>query len=110
MSQAPPFHAIRTRIPMTKPQYPDVSLYIDGAWCAAVEGATLAVLNPADGSEIGRVAHASRADLDRALAAAERGFRLWRKTSGFDRAATLRRAADLMRERAEAIAPLVTLE
>jgi succinate-semialdehyde dehydrogenase/glutarate-semialdehyde dehydrogenase len=95
---------------MTKPQYPDVSLYIDGAWSAAVEGATLPVLNPADGSEIGRVAHASRADLDRALAAAERGFRIWRKTSGFDRAATLRRAADLMRERAEAIAPLVTME
>jgi succinate-semialdehyde dehydrogenase / glutarate-semialdehyde dehydrogenase len=92
------------------PHYPDTSLYIDGAWSGAAEGATLAVHNPADGREIGRVAHAGRADLDRALAAAERGFRLWRKTSAFDRAVVLRRAADLMRQRADAIAPFMTLE
>src|SRR6185295_14671987 len=47
--------------------YVDTRLFIGGAWQDAADGRTLAVHNPATGEEIGRVAHASRADLDRAL-------------------------------------------
>ncbi len=56
------------------------------------------------------MAHAERADLDRALEAAQRGFRTWRKVSAFDRSKLLRKAADLLRERAAMIAPLLTQE
>ena len=48
------------------PAYPDVLLLIDGAWCKAASGKTLPVVNPATGDPIGTVAHAERADLDRA--------------------------------------------
>ncbi|MBV9252189.1 MAG: aldehyde dehydrogenase family protein, partial [Acetobacteraceae bacterium] len=90
--------------------YQDVSLLIDGRWTPAVAGRTLEVLNPATGEPIGTVAHADRSDLDRALEAAEKGFRTWRKVSAFDRSKLMRKAANLLRERAESIAPLMTME
>ena len=90
--------------------YPNVSLLIDGAWTPAVAGRTLEVLNPATGEVNGTVAHADRADMDRALEAAEKGFLVWRKVSAFDRSKLMRKAADLLRQRADAIARLMTLE
>jgi len=54
--------------------YPNTQLFIQGQWRDAQAGETLAVFNPATGKEIGRVAHARQADLDLALAAAQKGF------------------------------------
>ena len=68
------------------------------------------MLNPATEEKIGTVAHASRGDLDDALAATERGFHVWRETSAFDRAKLMRKAADLVRERADDIARFMTME
>jgi len=90
--------------------YPDVQLHIAGSWCDGADGDDLAVVNPATGEMLGHVAVAGRADLDRALAAAERGFAAWRRVSAFERAKVLRRAGELMRERAEDIARLMVLE
>src|SRR5579864_8723902 len=90
--------------------YSDVSLFIDGSWTQAAGGRTLPVINPATGEVIGTVAHAGRSDLDRALEAADKGFRAWRKVSAFDRSKVMRKAADLLRERADKIAPLLTME
>jgi succinate-semialdehyde dehydrogenase/glutarate-semialdehyde dehydrogenase len=90
--------------------YPQVCLFIDGRWEKAAAGRTLPVVNPANGEQIGTVAHAERSDLDRALEAADKGFRAWRKVSAFDRSKLMRKAAALLRERAEAIAPLMTME
>jgi succinate-semialdehyde dehydrogenase/glutarate-semialdehyde dehydrogenase len=90
--------------------YPNTQLLIDGQWRDAAGGKTLAVVNPATGKEIGRVAHASIADLDQALAAAQRGFETWRDTPAVERSAVMRRAAALMRERAGDIARLMTQE
>ncbi len=90
--------------------YPDTRLFINGQWCDAASGKTLAVLNPATDKEIGRVAHAGIADLDRALAAAQSGFELWRDTPALERSAIMRRAAALMRERAADIGALMTQE
>ena len=57
---------------MTAPHdYPNTQLFIDGQWCDAADGRTLGVFNPATGQEIGRLAHAGRADMDLALAAAQ---------------------------------------
>ncbi len=90
--------------------YADVSLFIDGTWAKAASGRAIDVVNPATGDKIGTVAHAERADLDRALEAAEKGFRAWRKVSAFDRSKVMRKAADILRERADAIGPLMTQE
>jgi succinate-semialdehyde dehydrogenase/glutarate-semialdehyde dehydrogenase len=90
--------------------YPNTLLFIDGAWCAAASGRTLPVMNPATGKQIGTLAHAERPDLDRALEAARKGFAVWRKVSAFERSKIMRKAANLMRERADMIAPLLTME
>lgn len=90
--------------------YPNTQLFIDGVWQDAADGRTLAVDNPATGQEIGRVAHAGKADLDKALAAAQRGFEIWRDYTPAARSKILRKAAALMRERANDIAVLMTQE
>jgi succinate-semialdehyde dehydrogenase/glutarate-semialdehyde dehydrogenase len=90
--------------------YSDVLLFIDGQWTKAAGGRSIPVVNPATGDSIGSVAHADKSDLDRALEAADKGFRQWRRVSAFDRSKLMRKAADLLRERADKIAPLLTLE
>lgn len=90
--------------------YPNTQLFIDGQWQHAAEGHTLPVLNPASGAQIGRVAHATRVDLDAALAAAQKGFEVWRNTAPHERAKLMRQAAALLRERAAPIAALLTQE
>src|SRR3984957_17973570 len=87
--------------------YPDLQLFIGGEWKSA-DGQP--VLNPADESVIGTVPHATRADLDAALSAAENGFRIWRKTSPAKRAEIILKAAQLVRERVEEMAVAMTLE
>ena len=90
--------------------YPNTQLFINGAWGPAGSGRTLPVVNPANGNPIGTVACAERADLDRALEAAEHGFKTWRKVSAFDRAKLMRKAANLFRERADTVAVMLTME
>lgn len=90
--------------------YPNTQLFINGQWQDAAEGRSLAVFNPATGKEIGRVAQAGKADLDRALEAAQKGFETWRDMPAADRARIMRKAAGLIRERAAEIAPLLTQE
>ena len=75
-----------TTSPLNSPAYPDTRLLIDNQWVDAADGRTLDVLNPATGQVIGRVAHAGIPDLDRALAAAQRGFETWRDTPAHERA------------------------
>ncbi len=90
--------------------YANTQLLIANEWRDATGGKTLPVVNPSTSLEIGRVAHASIADLDLALAAAQKGFNTWRAMSAVDRSKTMRQAAVLMRERADAIAQLMTQE
>jgi succinate-semialdehyde dehydrogenase/glutarate-semialdehyde dehydrogenase len=67
-------------------------------------------VNPADGEILGQLPLADAADLDRALDAAQRGFRIWRDAPPLKRAAVLSGAARLMLERQEQIARIATLE
>ena len=90
--------------------YPDTRLFIHGEWREAAAGETLPVFNPATGKEIGRVEHARQADLDLALDAAQKGFETWRDMPAITRSKIMRAAAGLMRERAGAIAALLTQE
>ena len=90
--------------------YPDTSLFIDGAWSPGASGKTIAVLCPSTGDPVGKVAHADTADLDRALAAAAKGFETWRKMSAYDRYKVMRKAADILRSRVDEIATIMTME
>ena len=85
-------------------------LYIDGAWREGASGRTIEVLNPATGLRIGTVARAEMQDLEAAVAAAEKGFKAWRDVSAFERGKVIRRTADLLRQRAETIAAILTAE
>jgi succinate-semialdehyde dehydrogenase/glutarate-semialdehyde dehydrogenase len=87
--------------------YPNLQLFIDGEWKSR-DGQP--VLNPADDSVLGMVPHATRADLDAALEAAEKGFKVWSRTSPAKRAEIILKAAQLMRERIEELAVAMTLE
>jgi succinate-semialdehyde dehydrogenase/glutarate-semialdehyde dehydrogenase len=90
--------------------YNDVSLMIDGTWTKGSKGRTIPVVNPATEEVIGHVAHAETADLDRALAAADKGFKIWKKVSAFERYKIMRKAAELMRQRVDEIATIMTQE
>jgi succinate-semialdehyde dehydrogenase / glutarate-semialdehyde dehydrogenase len=87
--------------------YPDLQLFIGGEWSNA-DGQP--VLNPADEGVIGIVPHATRANLDAALGAAEIGFCTWRNTSPAKRAEIILKAAQLVRKRVEEMAFAMTLE
>ena len=79
--------------------YEELSLYIDGQWCQGSTGQSEDVINPANEAVLGVLPHASAEDLDRALAAAQRGFKTWSATPAVERGEVLRRVADLIRER-----------
>ena len=88
--------------------YPDLSLFIGGEWRKAPE--TIPVLNPADETVVGAVPVASKADMDDALDAAAKGFRVWSRTSPRERSNVIRLAARIMQERIDEIAYSNTLE
>ena len=90
--------------------YPTLSLYIDGEFMQADGRKTQDILNPATHEVLGQLPHASTEDLDLALAAAARAFESWKKTSPLERSKILRKAADLMRERAADIGRGITLD
>jgi succinate-semialdehyde dehydrogenase/glutarate-semialdehyde dehydrogenase len=90
--------------------YTDLALHIDGQWLNGDGRAGEDVINPATEKPLGRLPHASPADLDRTLAAAKKGFEVWRNTPPYERAKVLRKAANLVRERADKIARIMTQE
>jgi succinate-semialdehyde dehydrogenase/glutarate-semialdehyde dehydrogenase len=90
--------------------YPVLKLFINGRWREGEGRRTEPVLNPATGTVLGELPHATEADLDEALASSAKGHEVWRKTSPVERARILQRAAGLIAERNEQIAGLITLE
>jgi succinate-semialdehyde dehydrogenase / glutarate-semialdehyde dehydrogenase len=84
--------------------------YIDGAWAAADNGATFAVINPANGETLARVPNMRTAETNRAIRAAEAAFPAWRARTAKERSAILRRWFDLMIANQEDLARILTLE
>jgi succinate-semialdehyde dehydrogenase / glutarate-semialdehyde dehydrogenase len=88
----------------------ELKLFINGNWRSG-EGRDLhQVVNPATGSAIADLPLATAADLEEALAASAKGFAIWRATDADARGVILHKAASLIRERADSIAMLLTLE
>ncbi|WP_353235602.1 NAD-dependent succinate-semialdehyde dehydrogenase [Diaphorobacter ruginosibacter] len=90
--------------------YENLQLYIDGRFLSADGRVTQPVYDPATGSVLAQLPHASREDLDQALQTAHRAFEGWRNTSPLERSAILRRAADFLRERARDIGTNISLD
>src|SRR5262245_18667967 len=85
-------------------------MYIDGAWCDGPGGKTLAVINPADESVVAEVAYGSAAEALRAINAANKAAPGWRALTAYDRGKIIKKTAELMRERVEAIGRTLTQE
>jgi succinate-semialdehyde dehydrogenase/glutarate-semialdehyde dehydrogenase len=84
--------------------------YVDGEWLSAVSGATLPVMNPATGQQIGTVPDMGANETRRAIAAAAAAFPAWAAKTAKDRALVLRRWFDLMMEHQDDLARLMTAE
>jgi succinate-semialdehyde dehydrogenase / glutarate-semialdehyde dehydrogenase len=90
-------------------RYPHVALFIDGEWINDRDLAT-EVRNPSTEEVLAQVPKATAADLERALSAADRGFKLWRNTPAQQRAKIILRASSILRERLNEIAQSITLD
>jgi succinate-semialdehyde dehydrogenase/glutarate-semialdehyde dehydrogenase len=88
----------------------DLKLYIAGEWLGPQGRQTEDLINPATGASLGRLPHATSADLDAALESSEAGFARWRIMSALDRSHILRTAAGLLRQRQQHIATIMCLE
>lgn len=90
--------------------YESLALYIDGEFLSGEGRKTQDVVNPATHEVLGKLPHATQADLDRALDAAARAFETWRDSSPMQRSEILRKVAQLSRERAQEIGRNMTLD
>ncbi|MEO0670908.1 MAG: NAD-dependent succinate-semialdehyde dehydrogenase [Pseudomonadota bacterium] len=90
--------------------YGDLNLYIDGEFTKGDSGQSEDVVNPSTDTVLASLPHAKKAEMDRAIASAERAFKEWRKTPAVERSKIMRKAADLLRERTDEIAEVLTLE
>ena len=90
--------------------YEDLSLYIDGQFLKGGGRREQDVLNPATDEVVGKLPHASKEDLDLALASAQKAFQSWRKSSPLERSRILRKVAELARARASDIGRNITLD
>lgn len=95
---------------MSAVHYPRPQLFIAGRWIDGGGRDTMPVRNPATAEVIGHLPVATLADINEALHAADRAFQVWKKMSAIERSAILRRAGDLLRERAAEYGRLQTLE
>ncbi len=89
---------------------PSYKLFIDGEFVGAEGGASLDVFNPATGEKISKIADASKADVDKAVAAARKAFESFRRTSVYERSALLNKIADVLEQNAEFIATVETID
>lgn len=91
-------------------QYPSLHMIIDGEKVSGGGRRTFDVVNPVTGETLAELPLAEAADLDRALDVAQKGFRIWRKSTPQERAHVLQGAARLMLERADDMARIATME
>ena len=90
--------------------YSKFGQFIDGKWQPSSNKETYDVINPATEEVIGKASKASAVDVDKALKSAQKGFSIWKKFSPWNRAAIIRKIADLMRKKDNQLAKWMTLE
>jgi acyl-CoA reductase-like NAD-dependent aldehyde dehydrogenase len=90
----------------TKTKY--YSMYLAGEW--ATGEARMEATSPATGEQIGTVPEGTRADVSRAIAAANEAWSGWAALSAFERAAAMMRIAEIIEERRDDLAQALTLD
>ncbi|MDG9976941.1 betaine-aldehyde dehydrogenase [Ectopseudomonas oleovorans] len=92
------------------PRFAEQQLYISGQYVAASSGETFDSINPATGEVLAKVQCASQADVDRAVASAAEGQKVWAAMTAMQRSRILRKAVDILRARNDELAELETLD
>ncbi|HIZ50117.1 MAG TPA: NAD-dependent succinate-semialdehyde dehydrogenase [Candidatus Pseudomonas excrementavium] len=88
----------------------ELGLYIAGQWRSGGARRTIAVVNPASEEVLAALPLATEQDIADALASSQVGFEIWRSTSAWERQVIMTRAADLIEQRRETLARVLTLE
>lgn len=89
---------------------PVYKLYIGGKFVAPKSGKTFATINPATEEVLAKVGYAEKADVDKAVKAAQAGLKIWSKMAPSERGKYLYRIARIMQERAREFAVLETMD
>jgi succinate-semialdehyde dehydrogenase/glutarate-semialdehyde dehydrogenase len=104
------FHKDFVMLNLKDPSLLKQQCYIDGQWCDADSGETIAVNNPATGEIIAHVPKMGTAETRRAIEAADRALAGWRSKLAKERAAVLRKFFDLMMANQDDLATILTAE
>ncbi|MBD8594165.1 betaine-aldehyde dehydrogenase [Pseudomonas sp. CFBP 8758] len=91
-------------------RFPTQKLYIDGGYVDASGSGTFDAVNPATGEVLAQVQRATAQDVEKAVASAEKGQKVWAAMTAMERSRVLRKAVDLLRERNDELALLETLD
>lgn len=91
-------------------RFDEQKLYIGGRYVDSTSGATFESINPANGEVLANVQRASQADVERAVASATAGQKVWAAMTAMQRSRILRKAVDILRERNDELAELETLD
>jgi succinate-semialdehyde dehydrogenase / glutarate-semialdehyde dehydrogenase len=90
--------------------YEKYGQFIDGKWQKSSSGETYDVINPATEEVIGKVSKANSEDIQKALKSAEKGLKIWRNTSPWERSKIIRKISELMKQRIDVLSKWLTLE
>ena len=90
--------------------YEKYGQFIDGKWQKSAGGETYDVINPATEEVIGKASKANSEDIQKALKSAEKGFKIWRNTSPWERSRIIRKISELMKQRVDILSKWLTLE
>jgi len=85
-------------------------MYIDGAWCGSESGAVYDAIDPGKGKPFGMIPKGTRADAQRAVAAANKALAMWREVPLWDRSAMCVRVAEILTARQDALADILCTE
>jgi acyl-CoA reductase-like NAD-dependent aldehyde dehydrogenase len=88
----------------------DPKMLIGGEWIDSASGATFEATSPSTGEVIARVPEGGREDAQGAIAAANAAWRDWSSRSAFERAAAMRRVAEIVRDRRDDLAGTLSLD
>ena len=90
--------------------YEKYGQFIDGKWQKSSSGETYDVINPATEEVIGKASKANSEDIQKALKSAEKGLKIWRNTSPWERSKIIRKISELMKQRVDILSKWLTLE
>ncbi len=103
-------HSTDLKTLLRDPSLLETRAFVAGEWVEAEDGATFAVINPARGDVIAKVADLGRTDAARAIEAAAEAMKAWAARTAKDRAQVMRKWFDLMMENQDDLARILTAE